>query len=453
MKLRLLVNGAGDLTDFVGYPSGTPQAAVVVNDGDTLYARNPAGEQGTKQQLFTFEDIAGRITDEATINYVDFLYVARVGEAAPSRQLFPLAKEGGTLTKAATPFDLTGSWVAYSYHMTTNPRTGTAWTKAQIDSLQGGMETYLSGGGCSNDTVVRRITYLAAEVDFSEPSRTVEQNHFRFFRDAGALNSADPQADENESLLAFPTGRNLRIRFASVSTGAAYVAVKRRLQYRINSLIWEDVLTSAGPVRLVDSSQFSDGAATTKRLSGAETFTAGQGKDTGNETTELQINAGYQTEDEFCIKFWPEAAGYEVELRVTDEGFGFDSYGANASIFVVPAYTRQILSVRKIGFTNGLIPTEHLTTLNLSGAKFLNNWNAWLWVRTPTACNITIVSQIEPESLETEDQIIAMGAGEIRILGPYPPAVFNDQKGYTILDCDCEAEDAEIVAFTFDMEE
>jgi type II secretory pathway pseudopilin PulG len=62
---------------------------------------------------------------------------------SPYDGITPLIIVNGTFPYSGTNFDLTPSYITYSSSWTTNPRTGTAWTWADINNLQIGVELSL----------------------------------------------------------------------------------------------------------------------------------------------------------------------------------------------------------------------------------------------------------------------------------------------------------------------
>jgi len=162
------------------------------------------------------------------------------------------------------------------------------------------------------------------------------QKHFKIYNDDGTtINDATALAGED---INYNVGlnTNFRIRFETVNTGAAAINIVRRLEFREYSGgvwgAWTQITTSTNNVRLADSLIFADTAATTSRLTAVGTFMAGQGKDTGSDTSSISLTNGYYTEDEYSLKFQAGAAGNTYQFRITNAGVALDSYNISPSI-------------------------------------------------------------------------------------------------------------------------
>jgi hypothetical protein len=59
---------------------------------------------------------------------------------------------------------------------------------------------------------------------------------------------------------------------------------------------------------------------------------AGQGKDTGSDTSSISLTNGYYTEDEYSLKFQAGAGGNTYQFRITNAGAALDNYTATPSI-------------------------------------------------------------------------------------------------------------------------
>lgn len=160
---------------------------------------------------------------------------------------------------------------------------------------------------------------------------TFDQKHFRFYRDNAGLNSADFYAAEDTNYnIGVGTTFRLRIEVANTGTGAGDIT--RRLEFKEDSGSWIQITTSTNNVRLSDSSNFTDGGATTSRLTAVGTFTAGQGKDTSSDTSSLSLTNAYNTEDEYSLILQSAAAGHAYQFRITNAGTALDTYTVTPAI-------------------------------------------------------------------------------------------------------------------------
>ncbi len=167
-----------------------------------------------------------------------------------------------------------------------------------------------------------------------------DQAHFQIFQDDAGLNAATQYVAEDTNYnVAVDT--NFRVRFEIANTGNGAGNITRRLEYRYDSGSWTQVTTTSGDARIIDSSQFSDGDATTTRLTATGTFTAGQGKDTGSDTTEISLGSTYYTEDEYALKFQADAALGTYEFRITNAGVALDSYSETPSITLSSSFDQK----------------------------------------------------------------------------------------------------------------
>ena len=112
----------------------------------------------------------------------------------------------------------------------------------------------------------------------------------------------------------------------------------------IYAMYAEVTYTGSSPnVSLVDSTNFTDGDATTSRLTATGTFSAGQGKDTGSDTSSISLANGYYTEDEYSLKFDSGANGNTYQFRITNVGTPLTTY---ASIPTVSAGVTSLLRIK-----------------------------------------------------------------------------------------------------------
>jgi len=176
---------------------------------------------------------------------------------------------------------------------------------------------------CEVDAILRcdyvsvTVTYTACEW---------EQVHFRVYDDDGGLNAANAHAAEDADVHDIGPGVNFRVRYA-VAQNAASTSITRRLEYREDGGAWTQIAAGSGNVRLSLSPHFADGEATSNRLSlDGDSFVAGQGKESGSDTTSAELDADERVEDEWCLQFQPGASGHSYDFRVTDAGTPLDIY-------------------------------------------------------------------------------------------------------------------------------
>ncbi len=188
----------------------------------------------------------------------------------------------------------------------------------------GGLAGGGGGGGGSGSNPVPTPTPTPSVIAF-------EQKHFKIYQDNGGLNSADPYAveDTNANLT---TGVPFRVRFSIANTGTVSGSITRRIEFKEDSGSWTQITANTNNIRLSASSMFADADATTSRLTGTGTFTPGQGKDTGSETTQISLSNSYYLEDEFSLVLTSGASGHSYQLRITNGGTPLDVYNATPSI-------------------------------------------------------------------------------------------------------------------------
>ena len=116
------------------------------------------------------------------------------------------------------------------------------------------------------------------------------------------------------------------------NTGGAAGNIVRRLEFKEDSGSWTQITTGTNNVRLSDSTNFSDGTATTSRLTAVGTFTAGQGKDTGSDTSSISLTNAFYTEDEYSLILQSAAAGHSYQFRITNAGTALDTYTVTPAI-------------------------------------------------------------------------------------------------------------------------
>lgn len=119
--------------DFVG--ADTPSEAVDTPDGDTSYIHS---DTFGDIQLFTKDPLSECPLGPTVIQEVIQEIVARKDNSDP-RSIVPVLKIGGNIYIGAT-FTLTTSYQTFDYVWSVNPATGLAWTLAEVNSLEFGVE-------------------------------------------------------------------------------------------------------------------------------------------------------------------------------------------------------------------------------------------------------------------------------------------------------------------------
>ena len=167
-----------------------------------------------------------------------------------------------------------------------------------------------------------------------------DQKHFIVYNDDAAMNSATvltgmtstAAQDTNFYDIDTDVKSVFRIRFEVANTGDAAANITRRLEFREDSGAWTQITTGTNNVRLYNSTNFADGAATTQKLTGVGTFTAGKGKDTASDTTQISLTNGYNVEDEWCLQFQSTAQTHSYQFRVTNAGTALTTYTVTPTI-------------------------------------------------------------------------------------------------------------------------
>ncbi len=166
---------------------------------------------------------------------------------------------------------------------------------------------------------------------FTAGTTTLDQKHFKFYRDNAGLNSADFYAAEDANYNV-GVSNTFRLRIETANTGTCGASVTRRLEFKEDAGAWTQITTATNNVRLSDSSNFTDGAATTARLTSVGTFTAGQGKDTSSDTSVITIETSINTEDEYSLILQSTAAGHSYQFRITNAGTALTTYTVTPQI-------------------------------------------------------------------------------------------------------------------------
>lgn len=111
-------------------------------------------------------------------------------------------------------------------------------------------------------------------------SPTYDQKHCRFYNDDGSESAGTAWAAEDTNITMGASDSsliNLRLGVSSTGANSTTTPLPWRLQYRKNGGTWTNITTSSSNVKAVNSSNLTDGGATTNRLTvpGGLTFSAG----------------------------------------------------------------------------------------------------------------------------------------------------------------------------------
>ncbi len=210
----------------------------------------------------------------------------------------------------------------------TNAGTATNWSTTSV-----------SGFSASSKYVSLVVEIKAA------PTANLTQDHYRWRNDDGSETSASWRRAEDTSATA-NTGvvRRLRIQIANLGAATAS-STTYRLEYGLKSSTcsaigsWTAVPVTATTEKfqLVNSTYYTDGAATTAQLTaGNTTFVAGQVKDTGNTTSGISLTTTQYTEVEYALTATSNAATLDDYcFRVTNAG--------DASLFTYSTYAELVI--------------------------------------------------------------------------------------------------------------
>ena len=166
---------------------------------------------------------------------------------------------------------------------------------------------------------------------------TLSFDAFRFFED-GAESSSVGLVNQGINIgfdLAADFNFQLRVRLQESGGKSGATSDDFRLQYRKNGGTWTNVTTTSSNVKGFDSSDLTDGGATTNRLSGGSgSFVAGKISETG-EVVDHQLTANNYTEHLYSLTLISAdiALDDKIEFRVLLNGSTF-TYN------VVPKFTR-----------------------------------------------------------------------------------------------------------------
>jgi hypothetical protein len=286
----------------------------------------------------------------APLTKIDIPTFTRIGEVASASTVSHLSSAVIDMSNGYAYFGAYGEgsdpYVVLEYNLSnfsiaatiTLATSGAQYPKVALIDTTGGYAYFASD---ASPVVIYRIPLI---------SKRFDQKHFKIFQDNAVLNSATLYAAEDTNYNP-QIGADFRIRFEVVNTGTLAGNISRRLEFREDSGSWTQITSNSNDVRLSDSSNFSDGDATTSLLTSTGTFIAGQGKDTGATTSSVSLTNNYYTEDEYSLIFQSAAAGHTYQFRVSNNGTALNVYSQIPSITpYIPHFT-----ITSSADSNGLI--------------------------------------------------------------------------------------------------
>ncbi len=192
------------------------------------------------------------------------------------------------------------------------------------------------------------------------PTISTSQKHHRFFQDDGSINAATAAAAEDGNITSdrLATSR-LRIGVYGGGGSGASTNLTRLLQWRPSGGNWISVQAdTSSQIILFDSTQFTNGVATTERLSAdGLTFLAGQGKDLVGATSQVVLGTTNKVEDEWSLQLGANAVANETyQFReVFGDGSLLQSYDVTPQWqAIVPSITTSQGHYRFFGDGAGL---------------------------------------------------------------------------------------------------
>ncbi|MBI2062717.1 MAG: hypothetical protein HYT61_00550 [Candidatus Yanofskybacteria bacterium] len=209
--------------------------------------------------------------------------------------------------------------------------------------------------------VGKNQAFMMAYDLFPNPTQT----HFQWLNDDAGLNSGTAAAAQDATLTGLTNGSvkrlrveisnegagskssNFQLEFAKKGSGCTQATLSAGWNYRE---IHTDSVTASDAFDIQDSTNFSNGAATTASLSASDpTFVAGQGIDSASSTSAIALNGNNYTEIEYALQANTNAQSTTTYcFRLTDGGastsFTYQRYAEvqTGTIGVsVPTYTED----------------------------------------------------------------------------------------------------------------
>ena len=138
MKIETLYpNGNGTNNQWLGSDSDSVNNYLLVNEpGNPVTTTNTSDQTPGDQDMYTLTDLASTAGPIPAVCHA--VYAAK-SDTVTARDL-RVVNHGSSDTKSAA-VGLTTSYATYHYAFTQNPDTSAAWTIANVNSLQAGVET------------------------------------------------------------------------------------------------------------------------------------------------------------------------------------------------------------------------------------------------------------------------------------------------------------------------
>ena len=162
-------NGAGDVTGLTPDPAVDNYLNVDEAEADDDTTDNGISYEGPgsadEYDLYALENSS----DLGTINSVTVYarsYLMAGGAGFAGYSGYTKIKTGGTEYEGEV--NTTGGWTTYNTEYTTNPKTSSAWTWDEVNSLQAGVR--ITGGGESGGGT--KATQVYVEVDYEAGAST-----------------------------------------------------------------------------------------------------------------------------------------------------------------------------------------------------------------------------------------------------------------------------------------
>lgn len=248
--------------------------------------------------------------------------------------------------------------------------------EASVSATTVTLNTLNGGNAITLDSTAAGVAMMMAYDTFPNPTQT----HFQWLNDDAALNSATAAAAQDATLTGLVNGTIKRLRVEISNEGAASKSSNFQLEFAKKgsgctkstlSAGWNYreihtvAVTASDAFDIEDSSNFSNGAATTASLSASDpTFVSGQGIDTSSSTSAITLNGNNYTEIEYALQANTNAQSSTTYcFRLTDGGastsFTYTTFGQVTTGTIggaTPTYTQDYF--RFYVNTNGISPTD-----------------------------------------------------------------------------------------------
>lgn len=281
---NLAING-----ESTAYPSSA-HGTYVGGSGDYTNLNSDDGDSSYLRSYITGGYITWKWADPglpsgSTINSVTMYAKAKSSDSND----FALIYYNGSTVYQGNTYNVASSYVLYSYKWTTNPATGIAWTEAQVNDAEFGINTSARGGGIY-------YTYVYVEVDYTPPSApTVTTQAVTNITETTATGNGNVTSDGGSTITergtvistsANPTTADHKDT-ASGTTGAfttSITGLSKNTTYHVRAYAINDIGTGYGADvsfttlgdPTISTQAASQVAATTARLNSNVTFDGGE---------------------------------------------------------------------------------------------------------------------------------------------------------------------------------